>query len=520
VGTHKRLEIFLGFSLVMAGLAYISTFNYLLFHGLVELFSIIVAAGMFIIAWNTRRIIQNNYLLLVGLAYLFVGGLDLLHTLSYKGMGVFPGRGANLPTQLWIAARYLEAGSLLAGPFFLGRRLRPARALWLYGALTLLLTGLIFSGSFPDCFVEGTGLTPFKKGSEYLISVTLVLAMLALWRRAGDFEPSILKLLSASLLFTIAAALAFTFYISVYVISNVTGHLFKLVSFYLIYKALIASGLESPYNLLFRNLKKSEEALAEDNAKLLAMQKEIMTINSRLKELNEQKNRFVGIAAHDIRSPLAIVRLYSQILRERLADAGDGEGMKLVDVIDKSIESMLNMVTNLLDISSIEAGKLMLEVGEVDFAELVRNRIAVTSILAARKNISISFNDPDGVPPVRMDSHRMNQVLDNLLGNAVKYSPPQGSVEVLLERRSGEVILSVQDNGMGIPESEMEKLFQPFGRTSARSTGGERSTGLGLAIVKKIVEAHGGRVWAESRAGEWSRFSAALPARAAVEPGD
>jgi len=108
---------------IMAGLTVASGYNYLLFHGLAEIFSIVIACGIFMLAWNTRRFQDNAYLVLLGIAYLFIGGFDLLHTLAYKGMGVFVEAGANLPTQLWIAARYLESISLLAAPFFCRRRI-------------------------------------------------------------------------------------------------------------------------------------------------------------------------------------------------------------------------------------------------------------------------------------------------------------------------------------------------------------------------------------------------------------
>ena len=406
--------------LVMAGLGLVSRFNYLLFHSLVELFSIVVAAGMFTIAWNTRRIIDNRYLLFLGIAYLFVGALDLLHTLSYKGMGVFPSAGPNLPTQLWIAARYLEAISLLLAPLFLRRWLRPSKVLWIYSAVTAVLVAVVFSGLFPDCFVEGSGLTSFKKNSEYVISLVLVAAMAALWIRREDFERPVLRLLTLSIVFTILAELAFTFYIGVYDFSNMTGHFFKLVSFYLIYNALIATGLVSPYQLLFRNLKKSEEALAADNRKLLALQEELKEKNLHLQRINEQKNELLGITAHDIRSPLAVIHLYIQALGERIAGSGDGKSLKFIDIVEKTIESTLEMLKDLLDITSIEAGKIDLKLVDVDLGALAVKGVDAYSILAGQKNISISVEESSGLPPITADPRRVGQVLDNRLSNAGK----------------------------------------------------------------------------------------------------
>lgn len=140
-------------------LYFISRSNYLLFHVIVEVFSIIVACGVFMIAWNSRRFHQNGFFLCLGVASLFVAGVDLLHTLAYKNMGVFPENGANLPTQLWIVARYLEAAAFLLAPVFLSRRASPSLLLGSYLGVTTVLLAAVFGGLFPDCFREGTGLT-------------------------------------------------------------------------------------------------------------------------------------------------------------------------------------------------------------------------------------------------------------------------------------------------------------------------------------------------------------------------
>jgi hypothetical protein len=149
------LEAFL---VLLFGLYLTTLYSYLLFHSLAEIFSIVVACGIFMLAWNSRRFLDNTYLVLIGIAYLFIGGLDLLHTLAYTGMGVFEGYGTNLPTQLWIAARYLESLSLLIAPFFLRRKLKLNFVLLSYVlAFSLLLGSVFYWKAFPLCFVEGTG---------------------------------------------------------------------------------------------------------------------------------------------------------------------------------------------------------------------------------------------------------------------------------------------------------------------------------------------------------------------------
>ena len=239
-----------------------SRYNYLLFHSLAEGFSVVIAFSIFMIAWNARRLFRNNYLIFIGIAYLYVGGIDFLHTLAYKGMGVFEGFGANLSTQLWVAGRYLEAFSLLAAPFFIRRRLFDRSTFVAYGLATgLLLASIFYWKIFPDCYIEGTGLTSFKIYSEYLICLILLAAIVLLLRYKESFDPKVLNLLIASIAVTIVQELAFTTYLSVYGPSNMIGHFLKIISFYLIYKAIIETSLVTPWNLLYRDLKQSEAKL-------------------------------------------------------------------------------------------------------------------------------------------------------------------------------------------------------------------------------------------------------------------
>ncbi|MBW2589586.1 MAG: GAF domain-containing protein [Deltaproteobacteria bacterium] len=255
--------------LVLIGLYLASLYSYLLFHSLAEIFSIVVASCIFVVAWNSQRFSDNNYLLFIGIAFLFVACLDLVHTLGYTGMGIFHGYDTNLPAQLWIAGRYMESISLLIAPLFLRRRLNPNLVLMVYALATLLVLGSVFYWHiFPTCFVEGVGLTPFKKISEYIISIILLVTIAVLFQNRKELDKRVFRLLVASIALTIASEMTFTFYIHAYGFSNLVGHYFKIISFYLIYKAIIETSLVKPYDLMFRNLKQSEEALSVAHDKL------------------------------------------------------------------------------------------------------------------------------------------------------------------------------------------------------------------------------------------------------------
>lgn len=252
----------LGLCLLIA-LFIISRYNYLLFHCFAEFFSIAVAIALFIVVWNAREYINNRALVFLGIAYLFVGGLDLIHTIAYKGMGVLdPDWGANPATQLWIAARLMESVSLCLLPLLSLRRVRPYLTVAIYAALTaLLLLSIFFWQIFPDCYLEGSGLTLFKKTGEYVICAVLAAALVLLFRHRQDFDLKVFRFLVAAILLTILGELAFTMYVSVYGYSNLLGHFFNIVSYSMIYLALVRSGLKIPYSLLFRDLAQEHERL-------------------------------------------------------------------------------------------------------------------------------------------------------------------------------------------------------------------------------------------------------------------
>jgi len=247
---------------VIGGLYWCSLYSYILFHSLVEIYSIIVASCIFLLAWNSRRLQVNNYVLFIGISFLFITIIDILHTLAYKGMGVFPGYDANLPTQLWIVMRYMLAVSFLLAPLFVNRKLNVSLVFAAYATATVLsLLSIFLWGIFPVCFVEGSGLTPFKIYSEYIISLILLGSLIFLLVERKAFERYVYGLLIAAIILSIASEMAFTTYVSVYGFSNMLGHLLILVSFYLIYKAIMETSLTKPFDLLFRNLKRSEEEL-------------------------------------------------------------------------------------------------------------------------------------------------------------------------------------------------------------------------------------------------------------------
>ena len=247
----------------LAALFLLNSYSFLLAHGFAELFTVSVALVIFFIAWNAREYYENSYFVFIGIAYLYVGLIDLLHTLAYKGMGVFPEYGADLATQMWIIGRGMESAALFLALFFLRYTISARRTLFIWGVVTAAAVVSVFTGWFPVCYIDGLGLTTFKKVSELAIIVVLAAALILLIRRRNYFSPKVIRYLYASLILTMCAELAFIMYVGVYDLSNLLGHYFKIVSFYLIYRGVIVTGFKDPFSFLMQELKYRNEELEQ-----------------------------------------------------------------------------------------------------------------------------------------------------------------------------------------------------------------------------------------------------------------
>lgn len=248
-GSQWALVISLALFLIV-----VSFYNYLLFHTLVELVAIVIAVLLSVVVWQTYPISHNHFLMYLGSGYIWVATLDFVHTLVYKGMIIFPITDSNPATQFWISARYLEALVLLSAPFFLTRKIKRDWVIYLFAMVTMVLYTLIMSGNFPDAFIEGQGLTPFKVISEYIIIGLMAAALVHMWQQRLHMDKYILALMTASVILTMCAELAFTRYEDVYGLSNLIGHIFKLFSYWLIYEAIVRTTLKEPIRALNRNL--------------------------------------------------------------------------------------------------------------------------------------------------------------------------------------------------------------------------------------------------------------------------
>lgn len=509
---------------VLAGLYLISLRNYLLFHGLAEIFSIVIAVCIFVLAWNTRRLMENSYLLFLGIAYLFVAFIDILHTLAYTGMNVFPSSTTNTPTQLWIAARSIESLSLLIAPLFLGRRLRVRLVFYGYTLASLLFIASIFQWKvFPVCFVEGVGLTAFKKIGEYAISLVLLCSIAVLARKRNHFDSGVLRLLVASIVMTIASEFSFTLYADAYGIFNLIGHYLKIVSFFLIYKAIIETGLRHPHELLFRELKQQETELlkyrdhleelvrartAELDAAITQLRLEIderktaeaarrksedklresrgeyRELARKLISAQEETRRRLARELHDDFSQrLAVLAMYAaKIEREHDNPGATVEGLKRIQ--DESVK----LSGDIHDIARQLHPSILDDLGLPD------------AIASACENFSRYEGIPvdykrETVPPRIPKDVALNiyRIVQEGLSNIAKHARAR-RVLVSLTYRDGILHLGINDDGAGFDAA----------------TAGKKA-GLGLASMRERTLLIGGNLTIQSAPGDGTEIKVVVP---------
>ncbi len=264
-------------------------------------------------------------------------------------------------------------------------------------------------------------------------------------------------------------------------------------------------------SLDFREQQNLRDEVLGLNRELNNLTRQLHQANAELRELNELKNRFIGMAAHDLRKPVGVIMTYSEFMLDEAGDRLDDEQRGFLRASLAAATGMKRLIDNFLDVSVIESGHLRLERSSAAAAELLADVLPLVRLIAARKKVELITEAGDDVRPLSVDRAKIQQVLVNLASNAIEHSKTGQRVWLTARTEGQGRVFSVRDEGPGIPPEEQKRLFAPFARAGTRKTAGERSVGLGLAIARLVVEAHGGRIWVESVPGSGSDFLFSLP---------
>ena len=487
-------------AIMLCGVLLARLHNYLLFHWLVEFFSIVVAFGVFTVFWNSRRFLDNGCFLFIGIAYLFIGLVDLLHALAYDGMSVFAG-GANLATQLWVVGRAIQASSFLAAPLFLRQRFDARLVLAGYTlAVSAVLLSIFHWQTFPTCFVAGEdgGLTPFKVYSEYVICLVMAASLLLLYRRRELLDPRVFKLLSLTIVLTIASELFFTFYTNVTEVTNLIGHCLKMVASYSMYVAFVEVGLSYPYAVVFRNLRESEQRLREVNETLeqrvaertlVAEQRadQLRALASELTLTEQRERRRLAQALHDhLQQILVAAKLKVGMVKKRVEDEDHAARLKrVVELLDESIGVSRSLTVELSPPVLYDAGfNAALEWLTRHMSEKHGFRVVVvldTETEPATDDLRVFLFD----------------AVRELLFNVVKHGGISEAVVRVASTETGDLQVLVEDEGVGMVARDEETLLQ--------------GSGFGLFSIRERLEMLGGRMEIDSTVNQGTRIVLTVP---------
>jgi signal transduction histidine kinase len=248
----------------------------------------------------------------------------------------------------------------------------------------------------------------------------------------------------------------------------------------------------------------AQAAVAIENARLVH---ELQQANVQLAQLDELKSNFIAIASHELRTPLGLIMGYATFLREE-ADSKSGEQL---DLVLESAQQLRDLIESMVNLTHLKSGSVSLDLADFNLQSVVQETIEIQSQFADTKSLKIILSLPSVSTHVCADREKITIVLNNLLNNAIKFTPAGGRIQIAVRPQTGAVAVSVADTGIGIPEHELERIFDRFHQVEPHLTRKHGGMGLGLSIAGEIVKLHGGRIWAESVLGRGSRFTFTLP---------
>ncbi len=475
-----------------------STHSYLLFHSVVEMVGVAIAAGVFMISWSSRGYPETQSFVLLGIGYLFVAGLDLLHTLTYQGMPIFPA-GHDYATRLWVAARAIQA--LVTRAFVILLRARRMAPSWIsfiaIAAATAAAVLTIFVWDvFPIGLQEGVGVTPFKKASEYVISAILAASILLLLTgRRLSLSSQERLLLMAAFATNIASELVFTLYVSAYGYQNMIGHLLKLGSFLLAYSALFSTKIRSRLTLLHK-LQDSTARLTKSEAELRAA--------------NLSKDKFFSIIAHDLRNPISGILSLSEILATRFDGLEPDRIRELCRLVHDGARQSGELLECILLWARAQTGRLSVNPSVIPVAEVCEGIAELQRVAASQKGVAVDSRVPPG-SRAWADENMVATVIRNFISNGVKFTPRGGAVTVDSITEGSWERITVSDTGRGMTPQELAKLFRIDVHFSCPGTEAERGSGMGLILSHELATLNRGRIEVTSEPGKGSVFTLALP---------
>lgn len=496
--------IFVVLNTVAENMYYIVSGNmYPTVHAVMEFAGIIVAMSVSVMSWYEHRYRGDLKTLLLSAVFCIAGFLDMAHTLSYLGMPDFiSANSVNKASYYWIMARLTQSFGILAAVLAGNRPYQGKRASFLlYAFLSISLAAVYFTAVYVDRLPPmydtlNKAQTTLKIGLEYVVIIALAAAAAAILRRRQKNKSDFL--LASALIAGIMSELAFTFYSNAYDVFNLLGHVYKIISFSFILKALLDEGLAVVY---------------QSNLELMSYSEELAQVNRQLSIADGLKNDFLSNTNHELKTPLSAIVAFTELIldEENTGRLNEIQRDYLKEINDSSRE-LMGKINGLLELSGILGGKTVLHKENILLSEVVSAAFSAHEAAFREKGVQLSVKY-EGQAEIYADRDKIIHILANLLDNALKFTDPGGAVLVAagVDEQSQKAIISVIDTGIGIEPDHRESVFNMFYQADATTTRKYGGTGIGLTLAAKLAEMNGGAIEMKSEYGKGSEFKVMLP---------
>ncbi len=401
--------------------------------------------------------------------------------------------------QLWVLARILESFGILI--FVLLKKRLNNRLnfffLSVFFVYTVIGMFLIFKWKiFPECFIAGIGQTPFKIYSEYFICSILFFSCILIIRTRNNYDHLLFIQITSSIIITIFSELSFTLYTDNYGITNVIGHLLKIISFYLIYRSIIVNALMRPTEIIYYELnqahKKTQDAYEIINNQKILLEQTI----AELKLSNQSKDKFFKIISHDLRNPFTSIIGFVELLENRCSHSEKcSDQLKYIKWIKDSSNRAYKLLDNLLEWALLQTGEINYIPEPTDLTKLLNDIIFLIELQAVQKNVIIK-NNSDKPLFALIDKDMISIVFRNIISNALKFSKSSSIITISSRQSESNIEIKISDTGIGIPVEHISKIFDVYSKYSTIGTNGEKGTGLGLILCKEFIKK---KQWANQR---------------------
>ncbi|MFH1829587.1 MAG: ATP-binding protein [Pseudomonadota bacterium] len=486
------------------------------FHASIEISSSLIALAAGITCLIYFFGLSNRYYLLVGLGFFIAGSEDFVHgILSFTRL--FKDVDLDFTTAIpwtYVSGRLLLAIMMIAAPLLeqaKGKATNAKEEAYDYSIVAVVLGGGLTFFAFTlqlPLFIYRDKL--ISSPIDFIIAILFLIAFVLILKRYIAKRDIFSGWLLLSIMFSFCGEVYMSFSKHFFDSFSDVAHIAKIFSYIMPVMGIALQGLEEmkKRNMEIIMRKQAEVELRKSEERLKKNAHDLEKLNEELRKYDKLKSNFVANVSHEFNQPLTIIKGSLELLLDGSSGELNPSQIDFLERTKKTVDRLRRLVTDLLDLSKIETGKMEIKHDKTDLASLINEILKTYEIEFSRKKLALKTDIAQNVQPILADRDKLSQVFINLLNNAIKFTPEGGTITVKSMQTESEARFEISDTGHGIAEEYYEKIFDKFERITAEK---QEGTGLGLPIAKDIVNLHGGRIWVESKIGKGSKFIVILP---------